>query len=841
MLRDNGYATSADVINVYIGTAYNAATTTITNSTLLATVNRSNTLSPAVTVPASGYQWYQYTVMIPATYNTATNYIIFRCTSAFGNDTHIDDVNVIGFAPCTGQPAATTYSSAALSSPVCPNTTVTINATDPNQPISGIQYQWQQSSSATGPWTNASGTGTTTLSLTTAPLVTTTYYRLRDSCVNSQMATYSTVYTVPVALAQVTQVIPGFHCASGTDTLRALGTGTNFRWYAAATGGSVLATGSYYVTPQISAATVFYVSSTNASCESARVPDTAFIRTPPPAVITPSSSPVFCAGGSVVLNANAAPAGTTYSYTWQFNTVNNGVTTIKDTASNTGSYTVIVRDNNTTCATISAPLATTAGSPPPSAISPAGAVGVCPNGCTRLATYSAPGLLYQWYYNGSPITGATDSAYCATNPGMYTVKVSTLTGNCFSITPVPDSLYAYASPAIAISAPNTTICQGSSLTLSAAPTTGLSYQWQNNGVAAGGTSTATTYAATTAGSYTVKATDIRGCTAVSNALPLTVTQLPPAIVSPALGSRGCDSVVLTANGGSGAFFYQWKRFGTNIAGATGAVYSARVTGTYTVSVTNGAGCVATSAVVSDTVKLSPASTITYFSPLTFCQGSAVVLNIYSVTGTRYQWRKDTVAIAGVTSLSYIASTSGLYEVLVTDTVTGCSRASLPVVVQVNAAPTPVVVPYNGALTTTTPYQFYQWLYNSQVIVSNSSHGGNYSPDRNGAYSVTVVDSNGCTATSDVYFVNGLGVSGISPAQVQVYPNPVSEVVNVKAPGLVRAMVRDMTGRDVAGLEAGTAAGREVRVNVSGLASGMYLLIISDEKGNVIRTDKLVKQ
>ena len=83
MYRDNGYNTTADKIDVLVNTVNN-----LTGATLLGTVNRANGLAPVVT--ANG--WYKYTFTVPPGFNTATNYIFFRGTSAYGNNIYIDDI-----------------------------------------------------------------------------------------------------------------------------------------------------------------------------------------------------------------------------------------------------------------------------------------------------------------------------------------------------------------------------------------------------------------------------------------------------------------------------------------------------------------------------------------------------------------------------------------------------------------------------------------------------------------------------------------------------------------------------------------------------------------------------
>jgi hypothetical protein len=84
MYRDNGYNSTPDKIEVLMNTAAN-----LTGANLLGTVNRARGLAP--TVAANG--WYQYSFSVPATYTTATNYLILKATSAYGNNIYIDDVS----------------------------------------------------------------------------------------------------------------------------------------------------------------------------------------------------------------------------------------------------------------------------------------------------------------------------------------------------------------------------------------------------------------------------------------------------------------------------------------------------------------------------------------------------------------------------------------------------------------------------------------------------------------------------------------------------------------------------------------------------------------------------
>lgn len=85
MYRDTGYPTLPDLIGIYVNTS-----ASLSGASLLGTINRSTTLPP--TVASAG--WYQYSYDIPATYKGNSNYLIINGVSGFGNDIHIDDINL---------------------------------------------------------------------------------------------------------------------------------------------------------------------------------------------------------------------------------------------------------------------------------------------------------------------------------------------------------------------------------------------------------------------------------------------------------------------------------------------------------------------------------------------------------------------------------------------------------------------------------------------------------------------------------------------------------------------------------------------------------------------------
>ena len=126
---------------------------------------------------------------------------------------------------------------------------------------------------------------------------------------------------------------------------------------------------------------------------------------------------------------------------------------------------------------------------------------------------------------------------------------------------------------------------------------------------------------------------------------------------------------------------QWKKNGTNIPGATSPTYLVTTKGTYTCETTSICGT-ATAVGIFVNVNKNPPATITAGGPTNFCAGGSVILTANTGGGLSYQWYKGATPIAGATSLTYTATTSGNYKCRVTKTATGCFKNSNPISVSV---------------------------------------------------------------------------------------------------------------------------------------------------------------
>ena len=130
-------------------------------------------------------------VCVETTFPDATNY---ASTGYLWGETEDYCVNITAAPPCTGTPTST---AAASPSTMCGGNTSTLSLT--GLAGTGISYQWQSGTSATGPWSNI--TGATGGTYTTPTLSSTSYFRCNVTCSGSGITSASSVTTVTVTPA----------------------------------------------------------------------------------------------------------------------------------------------------------------------------------------------------------------------------------------------------------------------------------------------------------------------------------------------------------------------------------------------------------------------------------------------------------------------------------------------------------------------------------------------------------------------------------------------------------------------------------------------------------------
>lgn len=153
---------------------------------------------------------------------------------------------------------------------------------------------------------------------------------------------------------------------------------------------------------------------------------------------------------------------------------------------------------------------------------------------------------------------------------------------------------------------------------------------------------------------------------------------------------------------------------------------------------------------------------------------------------------------------------------------------------VNNIPEPFITINNQELGVTSAYDTYQWLLNGQAITGATQ--STYTVSQNGSYQVVAGLANGCSDTSDVYEVtSSSSLKGTTIAQlVQVYPNPSNGMLTLKAPVAIQWELISVDGRSLL-----KGKGKTQTIVLSDYAAGVYLLKLSDQEGNFVKTERVV--
>lgn len=398
---------------------------------------------------------------------------------------------------------------------------------------------------------------------------------------------------------------------------------------------------------------------------------------PNPSRPTISGSTSVCEGGTVVLTSTPAAF-----YQWNYGPGTQSVSNSYNLAGNY-TYSVTITDNNN-CTATSDPFTVTVNASP----TISGPSSVCKGKSIQLTGSGTPAASNAWT-SSDPSLATVDNNGLVTavgNGGMVAITYTNSNGCSQTVMIMTNAL-----PAVAIN-PNgpVAICQGSSITLTANTQPGLTYSWSPGG------SSGSSITVNQAGTYTLTGTSIsNGC---SNSASIVVTVNPNPVKPTITGENQICSGNGTTLASSSATGNHWNT-GSNNQSIT--VFSA---GTYSVTVTDGNGCQATSDPFTVTVN-QRANVFGVTGGGSYCQGgNGVSISLgNSQTGFSYS-----LFLNGNTNVTTLAGTggpltfnnvtaAGNYTVVGTNNVYGCTTP-MSGSVNVTINPVPTISGITGNLT-----------------------------------------------------------------------------------------------------------------------------------------------
>ncbi len=455
-----------------------------------------------------------------------------------------------------------------------------------------------------------------------------------------------------------------------------------------------------------------------------------------PPNISAVAGTVTCLAPSIPLDGGSTSVGSTFAWTGP-----NGFAAVSadTTASDPGAYTLTVTGTNGCTSTQTATVLEDKVLP--------GAAAVSTNDldCDDLQTTlqgTSPTNAVTYGWTGPNNFTATIQNVQASAPGTY--NVTTLAANGCTSTATVDVLQDIIAPG-ATALGDTIDCISGQAPLTAASTTGVSYNWTgpNNY-----TSPLQNPIVTVNGTYTVVATGANGCTSSATALIAQNTDAPQATISGG-GTLTCTVTDLTLTGtistpGATGVWSTGETTAT-ITISTPAIY------TYTVTAVNGCKFVPAQT-ISQNIQTPQA--VTASNGQVDCNTPTIsIAGNSSTTGVLYSWTGPGGYISSVKSPNDITN-PGDYILVVTNPVNGCTETATSTVTQDPTVPDILVttdtitcklpsVVLNA--TSVTPNVTFKWSgpggYTSTLEDPNTTVPG--------TYSVIAKATSGCTATYSI--------------------------------------------------------------------------------------------
>jgi sugar lactone lactonase YvrE len=687
----------------------------------------------------------------------------------------------------------------------------------------------------------------------TSSLGTSYYYAVTTfACGSTTSALTGAISVTPLTRIDVqpstsTQTI----CKGGSATtlsVTASGTGPlSYQWFKNTTssnvGGAVIdgATGSTYTPLSSTVGSSWYYVTVIGTCGtvSSNASGEIIINELPTVDITPSATSI-CMGLSTELQASGA-----VSYSWS----------PPMSLSATSGATVTASPGSTTTYTVTgvgangcprSKTVTVTVNPLPNVSADAATASICYGSATSIAANGATSYLWA----AAPGLPATTGAMVSVSPGVNTTYTVTGTDDNGCVKSATASVVVNPLPNVTVDPVAPSICYGTDTLLTAYGAS--SYTWSSEpglSVTTGNIVTASPGSTTT---YTVTGTDANGCPG-SKTVTVTVNPLPNVTVDPSATSI-CYGTS-TSLKAFGANSYLWSP-GTGLSDTAGNPVTASPgsTTTYMVKGIDDNGC-KDSETITITVNSLPTPTVS--GSTSICQGS---ITSYSTESgkSNYTWTISGGSIitgSGTNVIKVSWNASGSKKVSVNYNFNGCAPTA-PAVLNVTVKPSSAYITVSGdacaGYTLTASYgSAYKW--------STGAATQSIKTFATGTFWVDVTNTNGCVARA--YYTIGSGPgpearignfnhlnsdpettiepcpthgSTGSSVSVNIYPNKADKEVFIRVTQDMKLQTHHYVLYDQFGTIASkgefNAEQEEAKIETLDLASGVYVIEITNEKG-----------
>lgn len=511
--------------------------------------------------------------------------------------------------------------------------------------------------------------------------------------------------------------------------------------------------------------------------------------------ITTNQSEPSCFGGANG-QITAIPGGGVPSYSFLWST---GDTTATISNLSAGSFSVTVTDDSNCAATKSVSLS----QPAPLNLSTNGTDPNCFGDSTGTATATAgggtPGYTYNWN------SGATGSSITNLPAGTYIVTVNDTNG-CMKA----DTTLLTQPPTTTIGGTTTNptcpgFADGSISTTVSGGTPGYSYLWSNGDTSANITNLPN-------GTYILTLTDSKACQdtasfVLNSPSPMTATNVT---VNPQCNGDSTGSIDLTLTGGTLPMSILWSN------GDTTADIDSLPAGIFSIVVVDSVGCS-----MFDTIAITQPDTLLANLNKTdeTCVGSADATATSSPTGGTipysFLWSNGS-STASVNTLS-----AGPLSVTVTDS-NGCTTTdsidilSLAPGLTIDLGPDITIMQGDSATIDAGPgFTSYSWSHGDTTQTTTVNVAG--------TYSVTVMDSTGCSGSDTITLNVIVGFNNHLHQTIEIFPNPSTAQFSIRSKhSLHDIRIIDALGKHIE-FELIRQNANYFEVNLAAVSQGIYYI------------------